>query len=183
MFHIIAGNIVDDEMLKGKDVFVLPTNPKMRYGSGVCGVAFRKAGVDKLEKYCEDKFNVGYNPDQQGNDMKPTEIRITPGFGLGMDIIFAQSVKYDYFSKSSYEDLLKILIQTFRNVLKTVKEKGYKSVLLPSLGTGIYGFKHEDVAKEVVPLIKQFVDENEGINIWLCLIDENVANIYRRFYF
>lgn len=179
MFHIIAGNIVDDEILKGKDVFVLPTNPKMRYGSGVCGAAFRKAGVDKLEKYCENTFNVGYNPDQQANDMKPTEIRITPGFGLGMDIIFAQSAKYDCFSKSSYEDLLKILIQTFSNVLKTVKEKGYKSVLLPSLGTGIYGFKHEDVAREVVPLIKHFTETNKDIDIWLCLFDNEVAEIYR----
>ena len=52
-FKIIVGNIVDDNLLKGKDAFVLPTNPKMRYGMGVREVAFRKAGIEILEKYCE----------------------------------------------------------------------------------------------------------------------------------
>lgn len=181
MLHIITGNIVDDEILKGKDVFVLPTNPKMRCGSGVCGAAFKKAGVEKLEKYCEDTFNVGYNAHQQVNAMKPTEIRITPGFGLGMDIIFAQSAPYDIFGKASYEELLDVLIETFRNTLKAIKDNGYKNALLPSLGTGIYGFDHKDVARKVVPMIKNFCEENKGINIWLCLINEQTAKIYRKY--
>ena len=181
MFYIITGNIVDDEILKGKDVFVLPTNPKMRCGSGVCGAAFKKAGVEKLEKYCEDTFNVGYRDDQQVNAMKPTEIRITPGFGLGMDIIFAQSAPYDIFGKASYEELLDVLIKTFRNTLKAIKDNGYKSALLPSLGTGIYGFKHEDVARKVVPMIKQFTTDNKDIDIYLCLLNEQTAKIYKQY--
>lgn len=78
---IVSCNIGDDSLLKGKDAFVLPTNPKMRYGAGISEVAFRKAGIDALEKYCEDTFDVGYETNQEKNDMKPTEIRITPGFG------------------------------------------------------------------------------------------------------
>ena len=155
MFIITFGNIIDDEMLFGKDAFVLPTNPKMRYGMGISDLVYRKAGIDELEAYCEKTFNVGYSENQLKNDMVPTEIRVTPGFGMKMDIIFAQSPNTMYFDIKE-DQLLPLLKKTYVNVLKTIYKKGYKNVLLPSLGTGHYGFNHDDVAKMIVPLIQDF---------------------------
>ena len=69
----------------------------MVYGMWVSEVGYKKAGINELESYCESTFNCGYKDNQLKNNMKPTEIRITPGFNLGMDIIFAQSPNTIYF--------------------------------------------------------------------------------------
>lgn len=177
---IVSGNIGDDSLLKGKDAFVLPTNPKMRYGAGISEVAFRKAGIDALEKYCEDTFDVGYETNQEKNDMKPTEIRITPGFGLGMDMIFAQSPNTIYFSLEENE-LYPLLFKTYRNVLNSIRNNGYKNVIMPSLGTGHYGFDHEVVASNIVPMINRFLDKNKDVDITLCLFTDEIKNIYSLF--
>ena len=146
----VVGNIVDDHILDGKDALVLPTNPKMRYGMGVSEVVFKKAGIDALEKYCELKYGVGYDESQIKNDMKPTEIRSTPGFGIGRDIIFVQSPNDIYFDIKEKE-LFPLLIKTYRNLLDFIKDKGYKNVLMPSLGTGHYGFSHDQVVEKIIP--------------------------------
>lgn len=177
---IVSGNIGDDSLLKEKDAFVLPTNPKMRYGAGVSEVAFRKAGIDILEKYCEDTFDVGYEISQEKNNMKPAEIRITPGFGLGMDIIFVQSPNTIYFSLEENK-LYPLLFKTYRNVLNSIRDNGYKNVIMPSLGTGHYGFDHEAVASNIVPMINRFLDENKDVDITLCLFNDEIKSIYSLF--
>lgn len=79
-FIVKVGNIVDDELLKKADAIVCPTNPMMKLGSGACGAIFRKAGVKELEDYTEKAFGLSYDNSENPNAMKPTEIRITPGF-------------------------------------------------------------------------------------------------------
>lgn len=176
---IVVGNIVDDNLLEGKDAFVLPTNPKMRYGMGVSEVAFRKAGIEILEKYCEEKYDVGYKESQYKNDMKPTEIRITPGFGLGMDIIFAQSPNTVYFDIKE-SDLYPLLFKTYENILSAIVGHKYHNVIMPSLGTGHYGFNHEKVARVIVPMISKFSKEN-NINVTLCLFDDQLVKKYESY--
>ena len=82
--RVIVGNIVSDEILKGHDLIINPTNPYMLSGGGVCGAIFEKAGKDELEEYTQQEFD---------NSMKIGEIRITPGFNLTMDIMFVQGPK------------------------------------------------------------------------------------------
>lgn len=178
-FKIVVGNIVDDNLLNGKDAFVLPTNPKMRYGMGVSEVAFRKAGIEVLEKYCEEKYDVGYNESQFKNDMIPTEVRVTPGFGLGMDIIFAQSPNTVYFNIEEC-DLYPLLFKTYENIFSTIVEHKYHNVIMPSLGTGHYGFDHEKVAKVIVPMVSKFSKE-KNVNVTLCLIDDKLVKIYESY--
>lgn len=176
---IIHGNIVDEAILKGKDAIVLPSNPKMRYGMGVSEAIFRKAGIEALERHCEDAYGVGYEPEKRGNDMKPTEVRVTPGFGIGMDILFVQSPNDVYFDIPE-ADLMPLLRKTYANLLRAILKKGYRSVLLPSLGTGHYGFSHEDVAKWVVPMLDSFCAINEGVDLFLCLADRETERKYEK---
>ena len=84
--------------------------------------------------------------------MKPTEVRVTPGFALPCDIIFAQGPKaYEY---EECNDALILLLQTYQNVIHTAIVRGYQSILLPALGTGSYGFTHEDTAGSVMNMLK-----------------------------
>ena len=88
--------------------------------------------------------------------MKNGEVRITSGFKLPMDIIHVLAPKF-------YEesDPINALMDCYDNLLQEIKIKGYKKVLLCSLGTGIHGYKHEDVAIPLVNLLSGFCKLND----------------------
>ncbi|MBR2038374.1 MAG: macro domain-containing protein [Lachnospiraceae bacterium] len=175
---ILHGNIVDDDILKLGDAIVLPTNPMMRCGAGVSGAIFKKAGVDKLEQYTEKAFGISYYDITRKNEMKPTEVRVTPGFALPCDIIFAQGPKaYEY---DDFKDALILLLQTYQNVLRTAIARGYKSILLPALGTGSYGFTHVDTAQSVIHLLKTLLQGND-LAVYFVVYEEETKYIYRQY--
>lgn len=162
---ILIGDITSDEILKNHDAIVNATNPAMMHGGGVCGAIFDKAGTKELEAYIKENFKTL---------MRVGEVRITPGFNLGMDIIFAQGPKY-----YDYDNPLKVLQTTYLNLLNEINRNNYKNILLPSLGTGIYGFNHEEVGKMVVSTITEFIKDKE-INIDLVLYLEKDKKYYEQ---
>lgn len=177
-FKIITGNIVDDDILKLGDAIVLPTNPMMRCGAGVSGAIFKKAGVDALERYTERAFGISYYDLSRKNEMKPAQVRVTPGFELPCDIIFAQGPKaYQY---KCFDDALALLLRTYRNVLETAVSRGYQAILMPALGTGTYGFGHKETAEPVVNLIQDFVESNE-LTVYLVLYENGIDTLYRKY--
>ena len=162
---ILIGDITSDEILKGHDAIVNATNPAMMHGGGICGAIFDKVGTKELEAYIKENFKTL---------MRVGEVRITPGFNLGMDIIFAQGPKY-----YEYDNPLKVLQTTYLNLLNEINRNNYKNILLPSLGTGIYGFNHEEVGKMVVSTITEFIKDKE-INIDLVLYLEKDKKYYEQ---
>lgn len=52
--NILNGNILD--YLDSMDAIVNSANKYMTYGSGVCGVIYKKANKEKLEEYCKNNF-------------------------------------------------------------------------------------------------------------------------------
>ncbi len=137
--YLLTGDYILNS--KNKDAIVNAANKYMTYGSGICGVIYRNAGP-QLEKYCHNTF--------RGN-MINNEVRITPGFNLNMDIIHVLTPKY-YEEEKPIDELLK----AYKNMLTEIIKLNYKNVLLCSLGTGIYGYKHEDVAKQLIFLLNNF---------------------------
>lgn len=175
--EIITGNIVDDKLLEKADAVVNASNPWMRYGSGVCGAIFDKAGREQLENYTRETFCITdeYN---QPNMMKTAEVRITPGFNLPCDIIFAKGPRrWDY---RNYEEAETLLLKTYANIMAAAKERGYHYILVPAMGTGHYGFTHEQTAEKVITCLGRLADENQ-VNIIFVLSDEGVADIYRKY--
>lgn len=175
---VVVGNIVDDEFLKDADIIINPTNPKMRYGMGVCGAIFDKAGIDQLEKYCEKEFGVGYGNGQEVNDMKPTEIRVTPGFSIPCAIMFAQGPSTSYFDINE-SDMLPLLDKTYKNIFKKCLELKFKRILLPSLGTGHYGIDHKKASKILLENAKDFLQKMPDAIITVVLFDHNFIDYYR----
>lgn len=174
--HVLVGNIVDDKLLHQVDAVVLPTNPMMRCGAGISGAIFHKAGVDALESYTERRFGISYFDESRRNEMKTTEVRITPGFALPCDIIFAQGPKaYDY---PNLDTALEYLLTTYVNIFKAAAEQKWAAILLPALGTGSYGFSHEDTAPHVMRLLTGLTSEY-GITAYLVLNDAKVQEYYK----
>lgn len=162
-YRILIGDITSDSILKGHDLIINPTNPQM-----IAGAIFKKAGVDKLEHYTQEEYDINYFTEhyKEYNIMKTGDVRITPGFDLNMDIMFVQGPK-----QWEYSNSLELLINTYQKMLDEIYKKGYKNILLPSLGTGDYGFEHSVVGKKVTSLINEYVQDKD-LNIDLVLYDE-----------
>lgn len=164
---IVCASIVDDKLLQKANAIVNATNPYMIFGSGVSGAIFKKAGIKELESYCKEKWKT---------NMVVGEIRITPGFKIPCDIIFCQGAKvYDY---NDYSLAEKDLLTTYENVLKTAKKKGYNSIILPSLGTGVYGFKHDKVARPVLSLLTN--KKYETLEIFFVNYNQDICDYYKK---
>ncbi len=164
--NVECASIVDDNLLNKADAIVNASNPYMVFGSGVCGAIFKKAGVQELESYCKEKWK---------DDMIVGEIRITPGFRIPCDIIFAQGPRvYDYKDYRSAED---DLLMTYGNLLKTAIERGYKTVIIPSLGTGVYGFRHEVIAKPVLSLLRS---QTSSLEIYFVNNNIEICSYYKK---
>lgn len=173
--YVISGDITADHLLHIADAVVLPTNPMMRCGAGVSGAIFKKAGVDALENYTERTFGISYYDETRKNEMKITEVRVTPGFALPCEIIFAQGpCLYDF---DDFQTALDLLLGTYQNILHTAVKWGYKAILIPALGTGSYGFTHENTSKHVVEVIRRFIQEN-SIEVYFVVSNDEIKELY-----
>ena len=156
------GNILD--YIDKADVIVNSNNRYMISGSGVCGLIYKSAGKEELEKCCKDNFK---------EQMKVNEIRITKGFKLGIDIIHICCPKY-YESKEPIKELL----NGYENIFIIAKENNYKSILSVSIGSGINGYKHNEIADIIVSRLKQLVS-NYNIDFHLILPNEEILELYK----
>lgn len=162
--NIVSGNIL--EYLKDKDLIVNSANQYMIYGSGVCGAIYKKANKELLEDYCKQHYK---------ENMKVNEVRITPGFDLDIDILHIYCPKY-YESKTPLPDLL----HSYNKIFLSATKKNYKSIVSVSLGTGVHGYKHNDIAKDIVIKINELVKEYD-IDFTLVLPSEEIEKIYSKF--
>lgn len=158
--YLLSGDYILNS--KDKDAIVNAANTYMINGSGICGVIYRNAG-NKLLEYCKQIYKT---------DMKPGEVRVTPGFNLNMDIIHVLAPKY-YEARNPIDELL----FTYKKMLEVIIEKGYKNVLVCSLGTGVHGYKHEDIAKPLISLLNNFCKIND-VNLYF----NNLYPIYKDIY-
>lgn len=72
---------------------------------------------------------------------------------------------------------LNSLLDCYENLLNSIKDNHYKKVILPSLGAGIHGYKHDQISKPLMILLSKFCIDN---NIDLYFI--NLNTVYTEFY-
>ena len=162
--YLICGDYILNS--NDMDAIVNASNKYMINGSGICGAIYRASGPELLE-YCKQNFN---------DNMVNGEVRITSGFHLNMDIIHILAPKY-----FEEKDPINSLIICYKNLLEKIKEKKYKKILLCSLGTGVHGYKHEEVAKPLIDLLYKFCNDNE-VEIYLNNINPVCKDIYLKCY-
>lgn len=159
--NIVSGNILD--YLEGKDLIVNSANKYMVYGSGVCGAIYKRANKELLEDYCKNNYK---------KYMKVNEVRFTLGFELGLDILHICCPKY-YESKEPLKDL----VDSYSNIFIEAKKKGYKSIISVSLGSGINGYKHNDIAKVIISKLNELVNKY-NIDFMLVLPSQQIKEMY-----
>lgn len=119
-----------------------------------------------MENYCHNKWI---------KEMKVNEVRITGGFLLLKEIIHIHPPRY-YEEEKPIEKLKESYLKLF----EAIEKEKYKSVIVPSLGTGFYGYYHEDVAKIVIELLREFCDYND-VMIIFNLFDDDTKKIYEKY--
>ena len=163
---LVSGDIIENANKYNIEAIVNPANKYMDYGSGVCGAIYDKAGIEQLENYCHNKWN---------KDMEVNEIRITTGFALLKDIIHIYAPRY-YEEQQPIEKLKEGYLKLFEVIIK----EGYKSVIIPSLGTGFHCYTHEEVAEMVINLLNEFCKNND-VKIIFDLVDDETKAIYEQY--
>lgn len=161
---IVCGNILD--FLGNKDLIINSANKYMSYGSGVCGAIYNKANKKLLENYCKENFK---------EYMKVNDIRFTPGFDLGIDILHINCPKF-----YEYEDhriAIEELLNSYYKIILETKKYNYSKIVSVSLGTGINGYKHNDIAKILIERLDYLVSKY-NIEFVLVLPNEEIKNLY-----
>lgn len=119
-------------------------NEHLSVGGGVCGAIFEAAGRRELESACK----------QLGGCPTGSAV-VTPGFGLKARWII-HAVGPIWRGGSWGEDAL--LRSAYRSALERASELGVRSVALPLISTGIFGFPIDRALAIATSEISAFLD-------------------------
>ncbi len=161
VFKLEIGNIMN--YLDNAGAVINSANRYMVTGSGVCGLIYKEASARELERFCKSRYS---------KNMRVNEVRITPGFNLGMDIIHIYAPKF-LETKSPLIELL----ESYTAIFKEAKFNNYNNLVSTSIATGMHGYKHEEIAASVTKHIKELVEKYD-INFTLVLVDQNIKKLY-----
>ena len=157
--HIVRGDISTFD----GDAVVNAANSHLLEGAGVCGAIFRKAGPRKLAAECAKvaPCPVGSAVATSGCDM-PVKY-----------IIHAVGPRYD-----TDKNPERLLSNVYESIFDVARKNGVKSIALPSISTGIYGFPRELAAPIAMREIMRASSEMGDIYVYC--FDDRTYEIYQQ---
>lgn len=160
-FEIALGNIADLKV----DAIVNAANEQLAAGSGVCGAIFTQAGPE-LAKYIEK--NHGYG-------CETGDAVTTPAFGLTSKYIIHAVAPIAGIGSGAQEQLR----SAYRSIFREAESLGAKTIALPSLGTGVYGWNLDEATGIARQGILEGLREYPTVEkiIFSCFSDE-AAQVY-----
>lgn len=127
------------------DAIVNAASNTLFRGGGVCGVIHRAAGP-QLEEACDA---IGW--------VDTGDAVATPGFDLPTrHVIHAVGPVYE----SGEDGEAAQLASCYRRSLEVGVAIGARSIALPAISTGIFGFPHDEAAQIAVSTVQDFVGEH-----------------------
>ena len=158
--------VKDDITKRNVDAIVNAANSYLKHGGGVAGAIVRKGGAIIQEE--SDK--IGY--------VSVGSVAITTGGRLPCkSVIHAVGPQM---GEGNEDHKLKSAVE---NILKLATEKKFKSISIPAISSGIFGFPKDRCAKILIGESKKFVKENPGTSIQLvefCIYDDETYNHFKR---
>ena len=168
-FTIIQGNITYAET----DAIVNAANSALREGGGVCGAIFhavqKVGGRDAYRKLTEACRAIGHCP--------TGDAVITPSFGLkaahiihAVGPVWSGRKGHNLVAPLTASELKQVeeLASAYRAVIRVCNENNLRSVTIPGISTGIYGFPGT-----VAAVVAKQICENEAGDIDVTLIAYN----------
>ncbi len=133
------------------DAIVNAANESLQAGSGVCGVIFKAAGYDELQKACD---RIGHC--DTGSAV------ITPGFKCNARYII-HAVGPRWYGGNNSEP--KKLYDCYLRSLQLAKENDIHSICFPLISTGIFGYPADKAWNVAVRACSDFLDEERDYEI------------------
>ena len=155
--------IIRDDITKVKaDAIVNPVNPEVCIGGGVESAIYKAAGKEKL---LEARKELGR--------LQPGKVGVTEAFNLDAKYIVHVSGLY-WKGGNSFE--ARCLKECYEKALKAALDKGCKSIAVPLLGTGTYGFPKDIGLDVAVSTFTEFLEEYE-MDITLVVFGNDAVNV------
>ncbi len=176
----MKGKILNEKEINGRNIYVYlgditemdtdaivnAANEYLKHGGGVAGAIVRKGG-----KIIQEESNkIGYCP--------VGEAVVTSAGNLK-----AKYVIHAVGPRWGEGDEEKKLKNAVKNALKRGEEKNIKSISIPAISTGIFGFPKEKGCKIIVEEVKNFLkEEAKSIEkVYLCDINEETCKFFSKF--
>ena len=158
--ELIEGDITDLDV----DVIVNPANEDLQLGAGVAG-AIRQKGGASIQEECN---RIGHTP-------------VGTAVMTGAGNLKAKRVIHTVGPRIGEGDEDKKLASAVRAALALADRRGLKSIALPAISTGVFGFPMERAARIMLTEIHRFLQGGTKLErVIVCLRGEEAFQIFKR---
>jgi O-acetyl-ADP-ribose deacetylase (regulator of RNase III) len=158
--ELVEGDITAIEV----DAIVNPANERLQLGSGVAGAILSKGGAS-IQVEC----------DRIGGTPVGTAVMTGAGNLSARQVIHAVGPRFG----EGDED--RKLASAVRAALALADRRGLRSIALPAISTGVYGFPIERAARVMLTEIHRYLQGGTKLDrVVVCLFGEEAFNVFRR---
>jgi O-acetyl-ADP-ribose deacetylase (regulator of RNase III) len=159
--RILKGDITE----RNVDAIVNAANSYLQHGGGVAAAIVRKGG----HIIQQESNKIGFVPVSEA-------VITTAGKLPCKAVIHAVGPRM---GEGQEDHKLK---QAVENVLQLASQKGFSSISMPAISSGIFGFPKERCAKILVGESKRFLEENQSSIqvVEFCLFDDETLNYFEK---
>jgi O-acetyl-ADP-ribose deacetylase (regulator of RNase III) len=158
--ELVEGDLTDLEA----DAIVNAANEDLQLGAGVAG-AIRQRGGASIQEECN---RIGHTP-------------VGTAVMTGAGNLKARQVIHAVGPRMGEGDEDKKLASAVRSALALADRRGLKSIALPAISTGIFGFPMERAARIMLTEIHRFLQGGTKLErVVLCLRGEEAFQIFKR---
>ena len=154
--HLKIETVLGDITRFDGDAIVNAANERMLGGGGVDGAIHRAAGPELLAA-CEKVPEV-----RPGVRCPTGEARITAGFNLPAKFVI-HAVGPVYLDGRHGEP--ELLLKCYRSILRLATKEGIKSIAIPSISTGVYGYPVRDAAQIAVREVSDWLARHPDMSV------------------
>ncbi len=156
MIHALKADITTLDV----DAVVNAANPSLEPGGGVCGAIYAAAGP-RLEEHT-----------RRLTPIRPGEAVATPGFDLpARFVIHAAGPVW----RGGSHDEAQVLRSAYESALRIASEIGCRSIALPFISAGIYGYPKPEAAAVAVSAVREHLESRTMAVVFCLFSDEDHA--------
>lgn len=163
LVRVVRGDITE----LSADVIVNAANSWLKHGGGVALAIVNKGG-----KIIQDESDVYV---RRNGPLRTGEVAVT---GAGkLKAKFVIHAVGPVYGEPGHEALLE---SAFRNTLIKAEELGARTIALPAISTGVYGYPADQCARILLQVISKFAENAKVVNeITVCLYDGPIYEVFK----
>ncbi len=165
VLELVQGDITELDT----DAIVNAANERLAHGGGVAGIISRKGGP-AIQRESNEWV-------RQHGPVRTGSAAITSGGNLkARYVIHAVGPVYDGTPRSA-----ELLASAVRAALRTADEHGLRSIALPAISTGIFGYPIEEAAQVMLRAASAYLRGKTGLKrVVFCLYGQHAFEVFAR---